>query len=204
MTGMAEICPLHIVVASFAGWMNRRQGEVLDDLIEEKRVLKSQLKGRRPRLYVKAKVEPSWRFWGLYVHVGKESTLREAYRLAEPNNGAPGTEGVTFEAIEGEGVGLFLGRLREELLTRTYRPERARKVGIPKSGGKTRVLSIPTIRDRLVQGALKLILEPIFEADFQPGSFGYPGSGSRVPCDRARQDLCDRPRPTRLLRHSAS
>ncbi len=127
----------------------------------------------RRRIYVKAKAEPSWRFWGLYVHVIKKSTLHEAYRLAKSNKGAPGIDGVTFEAIEGEGVDLFLEQLCEELSTRTYRPERARKVGIPKSGGKTRTLSIPTIRDRVVQGALKLILEPIFEADFQPGSFGY-------------------------------
>jgi RNA-directed DNA polymerase len=127
----------------------------------------------RRRIYVKAKAELSWRFWGLYVHVCKTETLREAYRLAKENNGAPGIDGVSFEAIEERGVGNFVEQLRKELMARTYRPLRARKVGIPKDGGKTRVLSIPAIRDRVVQGALKLILEPIFEADFQPGSFGY-------------------------------
>ena len=80
---------------------------------------------------------------------------------------------MTFQAIEAEGVEGFLERLREELVQRRYRPQRLRKVGIPKEGGKVRQLSIPSIRDRVVQGALKLILEPLFEAHFQPGSYGY-------------------------------
>ncbi len=133
----------------------------------------SRLQDLRRRLYVKAKAESTWRFWGLYVHVCKRETLREAYRLAKRNNGAPGIDGVRFEAIEAEGVEGFLEQLREELVQRSYRPQRARKVEIPKEGGKVRLLSIPSIRDRVVQGALKLILEPIFEADFQAGSFGY-------------------------------
>ena len=126
------------------------------------------------RIYVKAKAEPSWRFWGLYVHACKMEPLREAYRLAKANNGAPGSDGVTFEDIEASGVELFLEQIRGELVTRTYRPMRLRQKAIPKEGGtKVRVLSIPTIRDRVVQGALKLILEPIFEADFPPGAYGY-------------------------------
>ena len=132
-----------------------------------------ELQDLRRRLYVKAKAEPSWRFWGLYVHVCKRETLAEAYRLAKENDGAPGIDGVTFEAIEAEGVERFLEPLREELVQRTYRPLRVRKVRIPKGSGGTRQLSIPTIRDRVVQGVLKLILEPIFESDFQPGSYGY-------------------------------
>ena len=131
------------------------------------------LQDLRRRIYVKAKAEPSWRFWGLYMHVGKMETLHEAYRLAKKNKGAPGIDGVTFEAIEVSGVECFIRELREELVTCTYRPSRVRKVEIPKEGGKRRGLSIPTIRDRVVQGALKLILEPIFEADFQSGSYGY-------------------------------
>jgi len=132
------------------------------------------LQDLRRRIYRKAKAEPAWRFWGLYVHVCKLETLREAYRLAKQNNGAPGIDGVTFEAIEAEGLEAWLQRLRDELLGHSYRPTRLRRVEIPKRGGKgVRVLSIPTIRDRVVQGALKLILEPIFEADFQPGSYGY-------------------------------
>src|SRR5271167_3504371 len=132
------------------------------------------LQDLRRSLYVKAKAEPTWRFWGLYVHVCKLETLQEAYRMAKSNNGAPGIDGVAFEAIEESGAESFLRQIRDELVTHTYRPMRARKKEIPKDGGKkVRVLSIPAIRDRVVQGALKLILEPIFEADFQPGSYGY-------------------------------
>ena len=131
------------------------------------------LQDLRRRLYVKAKAEPSWRFWGIYVHVCKMETLRKAYALAKANNGAPGIDGVTFEAIETQGTKCFLEQIRDELIQRTYVPLKARQREIPKDGGKVRVLSIPAIRDRVVQGALKLILEPIFEADFQPGSFGY-------------------------------
>src|SRR5256885_4831771 len=131
------------------------------------------LQDLRRRLYVKAKAEPSWRFWGLYVHVCKMETLRAAYAMAKQNDGAPGIDGVTFEAIEAQGVEALLERLRDDLTGHTYKPLPARKQEIPKDGGKVRVLSIPAIRDRVVQGALKLILEPVFEADFQPGSFGY-------------------------------
>jgi len=131
------------------------------------------LQDLRRSLYVKAKAEPSWRFWGLYVHVCRRETLYEAYRMAKENDGAPGIDGVTFEAIEESGVEDFLRQIMDELITSTYRPMRARKKEIPKDGGKVRVLSIPAIRDRVVQGALKLILEPIFEADFQSGSYGY-------------------------------
>src|SRR5437667_8162284 len=132
------------------------------------------LQDLRRRIYVKAKTEPTWRFWGLYVHVCKRKTLHEAYQVARSNNGAPGIDGVTFESIEESGVESFLKEIQDELVTNTYRPLRVRKKEIPKDGGnKVRVLSIPSIRDRVVQGALKLILEPIFEADFQSGSYGY-------------------------------
>jgi RNA-directed DNA polymerase len=132
------------------------------------------LQDLRRRIYAKAKAEKSWRFWGMYVHVCKMETLREAYRQAKENEGAPGIDGVTFEAIEANGVDNFLQQIRDELVSRTYRPMRNRQKAIPKDGGKkVRILSIPTIRDRVVQGALKLILEAIFEADFQDGSYGY-------------------------------
>ena len=124
------------------------------------------LQDLRRRIYVKAKAEPSWRFWGLYVHVCKMETLRAAYEMARQNDGAPGVDGVTFEAIEAQGVGALLEQLRDELIGRTYQPLPARRQEIPKDGGKVRVLSIPAIRDRVAQGALKLILEPVFEADF--------------------------------------
>jgi RNA-directed DNA polymerase len=131
------------------------------------------LQDLRRRLYVKAKAEKTWRFWGLYVHVGALETLRAAYDLAKRNDGAPGIDGVTFEAIEAAGVEAFLGQLRDALVARTYGPLRNRRVEIPKDGGKVRVLGIPAIRDRVVQGAVKLIMEPIFEADFCDGSYGY-------------------------------
>jgi len=148
------------------------------------------LQDLRRRIYAKAKAELSWRFWGLYVHVCKLETLQAAYKLAKENNGAPGIDGVTFEAVESAGRAEFLEQLREELVSGTYMPERVRRVGIPKSGGKIRMLSIPTLRDRVVQGALKLILEPIFEADFQPGSFGYrPKKSAHDAVQRVRQGV---------------
>ncbi len=131
------------------------------------------LQDLRRGIYVKAKADTTWRFWGLYVHVCKPEALRAAYDMAKANEGAPGIDGVTFEAIEAAGVEEFLEQLRGELATRSYRPLRNRHVAIPKDGGKVRVLGIPAIRDRVVQGALKLILEPIFEADFHDGSYGY-------------------------------
>src|SRR5262244_3670765 len=131
------------------------------------------LQDLRRKIYAKAKADTAWRFWGLYVHVCKMETLREAYLLAKKNNGAPGIDGVTFEAIEESGVEAFLQQIQDELAAHRYRPLRNRRKEIPKGDGKVRVLGIPAIRDRVVQGALKLILEPIFEADFQPGSYGY-------------------------------
>jgi RNA-directed DNA polymerase len=132
------------------------------------------LQDLRRSLYVKAKTEATWRFWGVYVHVCKMETLQEAYQMAKSNDGAPGIDGVTFEVIEESGVESFLKQIQDELVHDTYQPMRVRKKEIPKDGGtKVRVLSIPAIRDRVVQGALKLILEPIFEADFQSGSYGY-------------------------------
>src|SRR5215472_9412403 len=149
------------------------------------------LRDLRRRIYRKAKAEPAWRFWGLYVHVCKLETLREAYRLAKHNNGAPGIDGVTFAAIEAEGLEAWLQQLRAELLGHSYRPTRLRRVEIPKRGGKgVRVLSIPAIRDRVVQGALKLILEPIFEADFQSGSYGYrPKRSAHEAVERVAQAI---------------
>jgi RNA-directed DNA polymerase len=149
------------------------------------------LQDLRRRIYVKAKAEPTWRFWGLYVHVCKMETLQEAYRMAKSNNGAPGIDGVTFDAIEESGVEGFLKQTQDELDQNTYQPMPVRKKEIPKDGGtKVRVLSIPTIRDRVVQGAMKLILEPIFEADFQSGSYGYrPKRSAHEAVDRVDQAI---------------
>lgn len=127
----------------------------------------------RREIYKKAKTDKHWRFWGLYCHITKKEVLEKAYRLAKANDGAPGIDGKSFEDIEAEGVEGFLEGIRQELLVRTYRPLPNRRVEIPKGNGKTRMLGIPTVRDRVVQGALKLILEPIFEADFKACSYGY-------------------------------
>src|SRR3974390_3888207 len=114
------------------------------------------LQDLRRRLYVKAKAETSWRFWGLYIHICKMETLREAYALAKSNDGAPGIDGVTFEAIEAQGVEAFLGQIRDELMGRTYRPLPARRQEIPKEGGKVRVLSVPAGRGGGGQGGPEL------------------------------------------------
>src|SRR5437660_11501932 len=113
----------------------------------------------RRRIYRKAKAEKSWRFWGLYVYVTKAETLRAAYREAKANDGAPGLDGESFEAIEARGLEKFLRGIQEkELVARTYRPTKNRRVEIPKGNGKTGKLGIPTIKDRSVRGARKVIL----------------------------------------------
>ena len=127
----------------------------------------------RRKIYTKAKTDKQWRFWGLYCHICKKEVLREAYRLAKANDGAPGIDGKDFEDIEREGLEEFLEGIRQELLEQRYQPLPNRRVEIPKGNGKTRTLGIPTVKDRVVQGALKLILEPIFEADFKGCSYGY-------------------------------
>jgi RNA-directed DNA polymerase len=120
------------------------------------------LQDLRRKIYRKAKSDKTWRFWGLYVHICKMETLQEAYRMAKKNNGAPGVDGVTFEAIEEGNLESLLEQIHDELVSGMYRPMRNRRKEIPKDNGKVRVLGIPTIRDRVVEGALKLILEPIF------------------------------------------
>lgn len=132
-----------------------------------------ELQDLRKRIYIKAKADKTWRFWGLYVHVCKRETLQAAYEMARKNKGASGIDGVTFAAIEEGGVEGFLENIREELVNGTYLPTRSREKQIDKGNGKTRTLKISSIKDRVVQGAIKLILEPIFESDFQDGSYGY-------------------------------
>ena len=131
------------------------------------------LQDLRRRIYRKAKSEKTHRFWGLFVHIAKTETLLAAYRQAKRNGGAPGIDGQSFAAIEAEGLALFLERLRDDLQTGRYQPQANRRVDIPKDNGKVRTLQIPCIRDRVVQGALKLILEAVFEADFCPNSYGF-------------------------------
>ncbi|MGH7224563.1 MAG: reverse transcriptase domain-containing protein [Gemmataceae bacterium] len=125
------------------------------------------------KLYVKAKAEPGFRFYLLYDKICREEILCHAYRLARSNQGAPGVDGVTFATIESAGLEEWLSGLRRELVTKTYKPAPVRRVMIPKPGGGERPLGIPTIRDRVVQTAAKLVLEPIFEADLDPAAYGY-------------------------------
>ena len=125
------------------------------------------------KLYGKAKAEPDYRFYLLYDKVWRADILAHAYDLARANDGAPGVDRETFERIEAAGRADWLARLGEELRTKTYRCQPVRRVMIPKPGGGERPLGIPTIRDRVVQTAAKLVLEPIFEADLDPAAFGY-------------------------------
>src|ERR1017187_2214739 len=125
------------------------------------------------KLYDKAKTEPDFRFYILYDKVWRADILSHAYGLARAKQGAPGVDGVTFEQIETVGLQNWLTRLGEELRTQTYRCQPVRRGMIPKPGGGERPLGIPTIRDRVVQAAAKLVLEPIFEADLDPAAFGY-------------------------------
>lgn len=125
------------------------------------------------KLYVKAKQEPEFRFYLLYDKVCRDDILAHAYRLSRAARGAAGVDGVDFAAIDAAGVEPWLAALRKELRERTYRPAPVRRVMIPKPGGGERPLGIPTIRDRVVQTAVKLVLEPIFEADFEDSAYGY-------------------------------
>jgi RNA-directed DNA polymerase len=125
------------------------------------------------KLYRKAKAEPAFRFYVLYDKICREDILRHAYGLARANAGAPGVDGASFAEIEARGLEAWLAGLREDLVAKTYRPDPVRRVMIPKAGGGERPLGIPTIRDRVVQTAAKLVLEPIFEADFEDNAYGY-------------------------------
>src|ERR1035437_9942326 len=125
------------------------------------------------KLYQKAKEEPNYRFYLLYDKMYREDILNHAYALAKSNQGAPGVDGQSFTGIEAAGLGEWLNGLRNDLRAKTYTPQAVRRVNIPKPGGGERPLGIPTIRDRVVQTAAKLVLEPIFEVDFDPNAYGY-------------------------------
>jgi RNA-directed DNA polymerase len=151
------------------------------------------LQDLRQRIYRQAKSDPAHRFWGIFGHIAKIETLAAAYRQATKNGGAPGLDGQTFADIEAQGVAPFLTALRDDLLAGTYQPQPNRAVDIPKGDGKVRRLQIPCIRDRVVQGALKLILEAIFEADFCPNSYGYrPGRSPHQAVAEVRRSLLRR------------
>ena len=132
------------------------------------------------KLYCKAKAEPAFRFYILYDKICRGDILRHAYELSRANAGAPGVDGVTFDEIDAAGVEAWLAGLREDLVSKTYRPDPVRRAAIPKPGGGERPLGIPTIRDRVVQTAAKIVLEPIFEADFEGNAYGYRPRRSAV------------------------
>jgi len=127
----------------------------------------------RTALHAKAKEEPGYRFYLLYDKVYRQDVLEYAYRSCKANKGAAGVDGVRFEDIEAYGEDLWVGELAERLKKKDYRPEAVKRVWIPKPNGKLRPLGIPTITDRVVQTALMIVLEPIFEADLQPEQYAY-------------------------------
>jgi RNA-directed DNA polymerase len=144
------------------------------------------------KLYVKAKQEPGFRFYLLYDKVYREDILAHAWRVSRAERGAPGVDGVSFGDIEAAGLESWLAGLREELRDKTYKPGPVRRVLIPKPGGGQRPLGIPTIRDRVVQTAAKLVLEPIFEADFEGSAFGYrPKRSAQDAVRRVHESLCE-------------
>jgi RNA-directed DNA polymerase len=144
------------------------------------------------KLYQKAKGEPSYRFYLLYDKIYREDILAHAYALAKSNQGAPGVDGQSFWGIETLGLEEWLSGIRNDLRARTYQPQAVRRVMIPKPGGGERPLGIPTIRDRVVQTAAKLLLEPIFEADFDPNAYGYrPKRSAQDAIQKVHKLLCD-------------
>lgn len=143
------------------------------------------------KLSEKAKQEPAYRFYTLYDKIWREDVLAHAYEVAKGNQGAPGVDGQSFAGIESLGREAWLAGLAQEVRTGTYRPQAVRRVLIPKAGGGERPLGIPTIRDRVVQTAVKLILEPIFEMDLEPNAYGYrPGRSARDAIQEVHRAMC--------------
>jgi RNA-directed DNA polymerase len=143
------------------------------------------------KLYCKAKAEPAFRFYVLYDKICREDILLHAYRLARANAGAPGVDGVSFVQIEEKGLEAWLAGVREDLVLKTYRPDPVRRAMIPKANGGERPLGIPTIRDRVVQSAAKIVLEPIFEADFEDTAYGYrPKRGAVDAVKAVHRHIC--------------
>jgi RNA-directed DNA polymerase len=152
----------------------------------------SKIRELQIKLYRKTKKEPGYRFYMLYDKVYREDILLHAYALARANKGAPGVDEQTFEQIELQGVDEWLTGIGGELRNKTYKPQPVRRVMIPKPGGGERPLGIPTIRDRVVQTAAKLLIEPIFEADFEPNAYGYrPKRSAQDAIQEVHRLLCE-------------
>ena len=152
----------------------------------------SKIRDLQIKLYRKAKNEPGYRFYLLYDKIYREDILAHAYELARANKGAPGVDGQRFEDIESQGLGEWLTGIRQELRNKTYQPQPVRRVMIPKPGGGERPLGIPTIRDRVVQTAAKLVLEPIFESDLEPNAYGYrPKRSAQDAIQEVHKLLCE-------------
>src|ERR1700722_5828953 len=144
------------------------------------------------KLYQKAKEEPGCRFYLLYDKMYRGDILAHAYALVKSNRGAPGVDGQSFLGIETLGLEGWLSGIRNDLRSKTYQPQAVRRVMIPKPGGGERPLGIPTIRDRVVQTAAKLLLEPIFEADFDPNAYGYrPKRSAQDAIQKVHKLLCE-------------
>jgi len=152
----------------------------------------SKIRELQIKLYRKAKDEPGYRFYMLYDKIWREDILAHAYELARANKGAPGVDGQSFEEIESQGVTEWLTGIREELRNKTYQPQPVRRVKIPKPGGGERPLGIPSIKDRVVQTAAKLVMEPIFEADLEPNTYGYrPKRSAQDAIREVHKSLCE-------------
>src|SRR5215471_13699308 len=152
----------------------------------------SKIRELQIKLYRKAKNEPGYRFYMLYDKVYREDVLAHAYALARANKGAPGVDGQTFERIESAGLERWVTGIRQELRDKTYQPQPVRRVMIPKPGGGERPLGIPSIKDRVVQTAAKIVLEPIFEADLEPSAYGYrPRRSAQDAIRKVHKLLCE-------------